>query len=76
MKNGLKLYSAVGVHPRSICNDYAIVIERISELVEDKNVVAIGEIGLETTSKSEVEVFKEQLKLAQDLNVKVIVHNP
>jgi predicted metal-dependent TIM-barrel fold hydrolase len=75
-ENGLKLYTAVGVHPRSICNDYAVVIEKISELLEDKNVVAIGEIGLETTSKSEVKVFKEQLKLAQDLEVKVIVHTP
>lgn len=75
-ENGLKLYSAIGVHPRSICKDYALVIEKIPELVEDKNVVAIGEIGLETTSKSEVDVFKEQLRLAQDLDMKVIVHTP
>ena len=75
-ENGLKLYSAIGVHPRSICKDYDLVIEKIPELIEDKRVVAIGEIGLETTSNNEVEAFKKQLKLAQDLGAKVIVHTP
>ncbi len=75
-ENGLKLYSAVGVHPRSICKDYDLVIKKIPELVEEKNVVAIGEIGLETGSDHEIDAFKKQLKLAQDLELKVIVHTP
>lgn len=75
-ENGLKLYSAIGVHPRSICKDYDQVIKKIPDLIEDKKVVAIGEIGLETTSSHEVEAFKKQLKLAQDLEFKVIVHTP
>ncbi|MFZ0441820.1 MAG: TatD family hydrolase, partial [Methanobacterium sp.] len=74
--NGLKLYSAIGVHPRSISPDYKVVLDKLPEMLEYKNVVAIGEIGLETGSELEVEVFKKQLKLAQDLNMKVIVHTP
>ncbi len=74
--NGLKLYSAIGVHPRSISPDYEVVLDKLPEMLEYKNVVAIGEIGLETGSELEVEVFKKQLKLAQDLNMKVIVHTP
>ena len=74
--NGLKLYSAIGVHPRSISSDYEVVLDKLPEMLEYKNVVAIGEIGLETGSELEVEVFKKQLKLAQDLNMKVIVHTP
>ena len=72
----LKLYSAVGVHPRSISSDYEIVLDKLPELLENKNVVAIGEIGLENGTKQEKEVFIKQLKLAQDLNIKVIVHTP
>lgn len=75
-ENGLELYSAIGVHPRSICKDYDVVIKKIPELIEDKRVVAIGEIGLETTSNNEVAAFKKQLALAQDLGVKVIIHTP
>lgn len=75
-KNGLQLFCAVGVHPRSISHDYQVVIDEIPELLDNEKVVAIGEIGLETTSKIEIEVFKKQLKLAQDLEAKVIVHTP
>jgi len=74
--NGLNLYSAIGMHPRSISSDYEIVFDKLPEMLEYKNVVAIGEIGLETGSKLEVEVFKKQLNLAQDMNMKVIVHTP
>lgn len=75
-KNGVKLYSAIGVHPRSISSDYEIVLLKLPELLDNKNVVAIGEIGLETGSKKEKEVFIKQLKLAQELDIKVIVHTP
>ena len=74
--NGLKLYSTVGVHPRSTCKDYDSVIDKIPEFLEKDNVVAIGEIGLETTSNQEIEAFVKQLKLAQDLGIKVIIHTP
>lgn len=74
--NGLKLYSAIGVHPRSISSDYILVLNKLPELLENENVVAIGEIGLETASELEIKVFKQQLCLAQDLGLKVIVHTP
>jgi len=74
--NGVKLFCAVGVHPRSICSDYQLVIDKLPELLENKNVVAIGEIGLESASKLEIEVFKKQLCLAQEHDQKVIVHTP
>ncbi len=75
-KNGLKLYAAVGLHPRSISPDYIRVIEKLPELLANKNVVALGEIGLETASEMEIKVFKQQLKIAQDMGIKVVVHTP
>jgi predicted metal-dependent TIM-barrel fold hydrolase len=75
-KNGLKLYSAIGIHPRSISHDYKKVLDKLPELLDNVNVVAIGEIGLESGTELEIEVFKKQLQLAQDLGRKVIVHTP
>jgi predicted metal-dependent TIM-barrel fold hydrolase len=76
LANGLKLYTAVGVHPRSTCKDYDLVIDEIPGLIDKDNVVAIGEIGLETASNQEIEAFVKQLKLAQNIGMKVIVHTP
>ena len=74
--NGLKLYVALGIHPRSISPDFEVVLDKLPELLKNKIVVAVGEIGLEKASKSEKNVFKRQLELAQDLKMNVIVHTP
>ncbi len=75
-ENGLKLYGAVGVHPRSISPDYQVVLDKLPSLLEDDKVIAIGEIGLETVAEKEEEIFIKQLQLAQKLEMKVIVHTP
>lgn len=74
--NGIKLYTAIGIHPRSICKDFEVVLNVLPSHLENENVVAIGEIGLETASRGEREVFRKQLTMAQDLGMKVIVHTP
>lgn len=74
--NGLKLYAAIGIHPRSISADYERALEKLPCYLKNDIVVAVGEIGLETASKLEKEVFKRQLKLAESLEMKVIVHTP
>jgi uncharacterized protein len=74
--NGLKLYLALGIHPRSISADFERVLEALPQIVQKESVVAIGEIGLETTSEEEINIFKMQLQLAEELNEKVVVHTP
>ncbi len=74
--NGLKLYAAVGIHPRSISVDYERALEKLPEYLKNDIVVAIGEIGLETTSELEKNIFKKQLELAEKLKMKVVVHTP
>lgn len=76
LKNGLKLYTAIGIHPRSISKDFELVLSKIPSLIQDENVVAIGEIGLERATELEKEVFKKQLIMADELKMKVIVHTP
>lgn len=75
-KSGLKLYVALGIHPRNIAPNYKQVLEQLPELLENKNTIAIGEIGLETASHIEQEIFKKQIKLAEELEKNIIVHTP
>ncbi|MDO5851135.1 MAG: TatD family hydrolase [Methanobacteriaceae archaeon] len=76
IKNDFKLFTAVGIHPRAIPQDYEVVLEKLKEFIFLDNVIAIGEIGLETTSQLEQEVFIKQLKLADELKSNIIVHTP
>lgn len=74
--NGLKLYTAIGIHPRSISSDFEVVLKKLPSLLEDDKVIAIGEIGLETTTEREKDIFIKQLELAQELSMNVIMHTP
>ncbi|MBU4534592.1 MAG: TatD family hydrolase [Euryarchaeota archaeon] len=75
-ENGLKLYLALGIHPRSISSDHEKILKKLPRLMEEDSVVAIGEIGLESGSEEEISIFKKQLEIADDLKARVIVHTP
>jgi len=75
-ENGLKLYVAAGIHPRSIPRDYNRILGRLPQILEDPRVVAIGEIGIETGQNLEIKILKEQLKLADELRIPVVIHTP
>ena len=75
-ENGLKLYVALGIHPRSISKDFEMALEKLPSFLKNESIVAVGEIGLETASESEKNIFKKQLQLAEALEMKAIVHTP
>ena len=75
------IYSAAGVHPHAAeevhGTDY---IEKIAEYLSFEKVVAIGEIGLDyhyDFSPRDIQraVFEEQLALAKELDVPVVIHS-
>lgn len=70
---GIEIYAAVGIHPRCIPPEYSKVIEFMET---NDGWVAFGEIGLETGDVKEVEIFKEQLKLAKKIDMRCIIHTP
>ncbi|APT73894.1 hydrolase TatD [Thermosipho melanesiensis] len=74
-----KIYATVGVHPHDSKDVPKKYLEKLNNLAQNFKVVAIGEIGLDyyrNISPVEVQqkVFTEQLILAKELDLPVIVH--
>lgn len=74
------VFAAVGIYPHETLNLPHDYIDRLTTLLKHKKVVAIGEIGLDyhyDFSPRDVQkhVFEEQLKLAVELNMPVVVHD-
>ncbi len=74
------IYAAAGIHPNytlDLPDDY---LDRLRPNYSQEKVVAVGEIGLDyywDTVPKEIqqERFEEQISLAKELNLPVIVHN-
>ncbi len=72
------VYSAVGIHPCNI--DSGTTLADIRNFAKHQKCVAIGEIGLDyywepEKSQEQKKVFTEQLLLAKELDLPVIVHD-
>ena len=75
------LYAAVGYHPEE-CGPYdPAELDVLRELARGPKVVAIGEIGLDyyweenPPREHQQRVFRDQMALAQELDMPVIVHD-
>jgi TatD DNase family protein len=73
------IYAAVGVHPHSAKEMDESTIEVLKSFTNRDKVVAIGEIGLDyyyDNSPREIQrqKFVEQLELAKEVNLPVIIH--
>ncbi len=75
-KHNVKVYAAVGIHPRAIPDDYENVLKELPNYMKEDYVIAVGEIGLNSTAQIEQEVFIKQLQYADENNYNVIVHTP
>lgn len=75
-KHNIKVYAAVGVHPRAIPDDYENVIDKLPSYMNEDHVIAVGEIGLDEITPKQEEVFIKQLKYADENNYNVIIHTP
>ena len=75
-----KIYSMVGIYPSEAKTYTQEIEDKITELAKNQKVVAIGEIGLDYYwDKSFVdlqkEVFIKQIKLANKLELPIVVHD-
>lgn len=74
------IFAAVGIHPHEVADLPADYLGTVREMSRQANVVAIGEIGLDyyrDLSPREVQrrVFREQLALAKELGLPVVIHD-
>jgi len=72
------VYAATGIHPEDV--DKNETLDEIKKLAQNKKVIAIGEIGLDyywnkENKEKQIEYFKNQLHLANELNLPVIIHD-
>ena len=73
---GLDLKVALGIHPANTNINPEIIFENLYRWIENSQIVAIGEIGLEDLTENEINIFKKQLDIANETNSKVIIHTP
>lgn len=74
------IWFAAGIHPHDSADLDADYIERLSKYASDRKCAAIGEIGLDYFRNSspkivQQRVFERQLKLAEQLDMPVIIHS-
>jgi len=51
-------------------------LKQLPKYLENRNVVGLGEIGLDAGIKDEVKIFRTQLNIAKEHNLPIIVHTP
>jgi len=74
------VFATVGYHPHESKSAVDNYLYKMLELLKHPKAVAIGEIGLDyyykhSDKKTQIKVFREQLELAKDLDMPVIIHN-
>ena len=74
------IYAAVGVHPHEAEDVNDDEFKKIMELVNEKKVVALGEIGLDfhydfSPRENQIDMFERQVKLSKELDIPIIVHD-
>lgn len=73
------IYACAGIHPENLeglADDY---LDQLTELLKHPKVVALGEIGLDyhwdIEKPLQQRVFEEQLRLAREMDVPVVIHD-
>jgi len=74
------IYASIGVHPHDVGKISNTTYDELKELAGRKKVVAFGEIGLDffrniAPQFQQIKKFGEQLQLAKELHLPVIIHD-
>ncbi len=75
-----EVYASIGVHPNSATTWDASSLAELKDLAMHPKVVAVGEIGLDyyrqrAPHNLQQQVFRQQLDLAAELGLPVVIHN-
>jgi len=75
---GIRHYCTIGLNPKE-ANDVPLaeeVMRALPRFLQKDGVVAIGEIGYDEQSAAEERFFAEQIELAKQHNLPVLIHTP
>ncbi|MEW6221672.1 MAG: TatD family hydrolase [Thermodesulfobacteriota bacterium] len=76
-KYGLRHYTMLALNPKEARNPIAHqVVDAMVPYLDRPGVVGIGEIGLDLQTGQEEEIFRRQLRLAEERRLPVIIHSP
>ena len=75
---GVKHYCTIGLNSKEANNEALAeqVIEILPEFLAKEGVVAVGEIGYDDQTKAEDKYFRQQLELAKEFNLPIMIHTP
>lgn len=75
---GIKHYCTIGLNSKEANNESLAesVMDILPLFLAKEGVVAVGEIGFDEQTKLEEKYFREQLELAKEFNLPVMVHTP
>jgi TatD DNase family protein len=73
-------FPAIGLHPTSVKEDWRDELDFVLEKAHSELFIAVGEIGIDgywskDFMNEQIEVFEEQLRLASECNLPVIIHS-
>ena len=74
------IYGTIGIHPTELENYNEETLKKIEQLLQNKKIVGIGEIGLDyhygkEDSELQKKVFIDQIELAIKHNLPIVIHS-
>ena len=75
---GIQHYTAIGLNSKEANNEKVAreVLDILPRFLMKERVVAVGEIGYDDQTKLEDWAFREQIRMAMELDMLVLVHTP
>lgn len=75
---GIKHYCTIGLNSKEANNEALAeeVMDLLPMYAAKEGVVAIGEIGYDDQTEAEDKYFRQQIELAKELNLPIMVHTP
>lgn len=75
-----EIYGAIGIHPEAVESYKESDLKFIEENLNNKKIVAIGEIGLDyhydkESKERQIRLFEAQLAMAEKYNIPVVIHS-
>ncbi len=79
-KRGRNIYICLGIHPDNLSDSYDELEQLVKNNLNNKKLVAIGEIGLDyyhtkENKEEQIKLFESQLSLAEKYNFPVVIHS-